>query len=329
MMTIMRSISLLTAVALAAAVIFTGCTLDPKTSSRQQIRGHLDSAEGYQAGGLLDAALAEFGLALEVNPNIADAHMGMGGIYQQRGDYEMASRAYERATIVEPDKFEAHYSLGLMKQLLGRFQEALRAYKNAWRLNPDNFQVNRELGSTYLQLGRPGEALTFVQIATKLDPDSQAAWCNLAATYNMLERYDDSVDTYRQAAELGDLADPVLLGLADAHIHLNNFQQSLNVLEALIRRSPSVTAYERLGYVRFKMRQFKQALFEYRQAMALNPDDTATLNGLGACLMTLYIQDGRTDTPRRNEGLNSWRKSVRIDNQQSRIIDLIARFSRI
>ena len=322
-------ITLLTTVALGAALTVTGCSVNSQAKARKQADAHLGSAQGYKDSGLLDAALAEFGLALEVNPNIADAHMGMGGIYQQRGDYEMASRAYERATIVEPDKFEAHYSLGLMKQLLGRLQEALRAYKTAWRLDPDNFEVNRELGSTYLQLSRPGEALTFVQIATKLDPDSQAAWCNLAATYNLLGRYEDAVDTYRQAAELGDLADPVLLGLADAHIHLDNFQQALNVLEALIRRSPSVTAYERLGYVRFKMRQFKQALFEYRQAMALDPEDNATLNGLGACLMTLYIQDGRTDTERRDEALNAWRKSVQLNSQQPRIVDLLSRFSRI
>lgn len=324
----MRSIPL-PAVALAAVAILAGCTLNPASTSRQRANAHLDSAASYEDSGLLDAALAEFGLALEVNPNIAEAHMGMGSIYQQRGDYELASRAYERATIVEPNKFDAHYSLGLMKQLLGRLQEALRAYKTAWRLNPDDFKVNRELGSAYLQLGRPGEALTFTQISTRLDPDSQTAWCNLAATYNLLERYEEAVDTYRQAAELGDLADPVLLGLADAHIHLNNFQQAINVLEALIRRSPSVTAYERLGYVKFKMRSFEPALFQYRKAIALAPGDTATLNGLGACLMTLYIQDGRNDTDQRNEALNAWRKSVRINTQQPRIIDLLARFSRI
>lgn len=319
----------LTAVALTAVVLVAGCAQNPRVTMRQRTDAHLSSAANYQTNGLLDAALAEFGLALEVNPNIADAHMGMGGIYQQRGDYEMASRAYERATIVEPNKFEAHYSLGLMKQLLGRLQEALRAYKTAWRLDPGNFEVNREMGSTYLQLGRPGEALTFVQIATKLDPESQAAWCNLAATFNLLGRYEEAVDTYRQAAELGDLADPVLLGLADAHIHLNNFQQALNVLEALIRRSPSVTAYERLGYVKFKMRNFEPALFEYRKAIALAPDDTATLNGLGACLMTLYIQDGRTDKDMRDEALNIWRKSIRINPQQPKIVDLLSRFSRI
>ena len=274
----------------AVGILIAGCAIDRSPSREQRAQEHLGSAGQYQDIGLLDAALAEFGLALEVNPNIADAHMGMGSIYQERGDYELASRAYERATIVEPNKFEAHYSLGLMKQLLGRFREALQAYKTAWQLNPDDFKVNRELGSTYLQMGRPGEALTFVQIATKLDPDSQAAWCNLAATYNLLDRYEEAVDTYRQAAELGDLADPVLLGLADAHIHLNNLQQAMNVLDALIRRSPSVTAYERLGYVKFKMREFKEALFQYRQALALDPNDTATLNGLGACQMTLYIQ---------------------------------------
>ncbi len=319
----------LTAVALTAVVLVAGCTHTRRSTTADRTEAHLDNAANYQTNGLLDAALAEFGLALEVNPNIADAHMGMGGIYQQRGDYEMASRAYERATIVEPNKFEAHYSLGLMKQLLGRLQEALRAYKTAWRLDPGNFEVNREMGSTYLQLGRPGEALTFVQIATKLDPESQAAWCNLAATFNLLGRYEEAVDTYRQAAELGDLADPVLLGLADAHIHLDNFQQAVNVLEALIRRSPSVTAYERLGYVKFKMRDFEPALFQYRKAIALAPDDTATLNGLGACLMTLYIQDGRTDTAMRDEALNIWRKSIRINDQQPKIVDLLSRFARI
>lgn len=316
-------------VALAAAVLVGGCTLNPASTSREQTEAHLSNAAEYQTNGLLDAALAEFGLALEVNPNIASAHMGMGGIYQQRGDYEMASRAFERATIVDPANFKAHYGLGWNKQMSGRIQEALRAYRSAYKLDPDNFEVNREMGSAYLQLGRPGEALTFVKRATQLDPESQAAWCNLAAAYNLVGRYEEAVDTYRQAAELGDLADPVLLGLADAHIHLDNFQQAVNVLEVLIRRSPSVTAYERLGYVKFKMRNFKPALFQYRKAIALAPDDTATLNGLGACLMTLYIQDGRSDTDMRDEALNAWRKSIRNNAQQPRIIDLLSRFSRI
>jgi tetratricopeptide (TPR) repeat protein len=323
----MRFIPLPT-VAVAIALV-AGCTLNQNTGTEQRANAHMNSAGSFQDIGLLDSALAEFGLALEVNPNIADAHMGMGGIYQERGDYELASRAYERATIVNPNKFEAHYSLGLMKQLLGRFREALQAYKHAYMLNPDDFQVNRDLGSVNLQMGRPGEALTFVKKATKLDPDSQAAWCNLAATYNLLERYEEAVDTYRQAAELGDLADPVLLGLADAHIHLNNLQQAMNVLDALIRRSPSVTAYERLGYVKFKMRQFQPALFQYRQARALDPNDTATLNGLGACQMTIYIQGGRTNTALRDEALNAWRKSIRLDTQQPRITDLLSRFSRL
>ena len=139
----------------AVAVMIVGCAVDRTRSTNERATAHMDSAASYEQMGLLDSALAEFGLALEVNPNIADAHMGMGSIYQQRGDYELASRAYERATIVEPNKFEAHYSLGLMKQMLGRLREALQAYKTAWRLNPDDFKVNRELGSTYLQMGRP------------------------------------------------------------------------------------------------------------------------------------------------------------------------------
>lgn len=313
----------------AAALFLTGCAVSQSQRAEKQAQAHLGSAEQYQASGLLDSALAEFGLALEVNPNIADAHIGMGQIYQERGQPELARRAFERATIVDPESFEAFYGLGFNSQILGRLREALRAYSRAWYLDPEDFKVNRELGSTYLQMSRPDEALTFVKKATELDPDSQAAWCNLAATYNLLGRYDEAVDTYRQAAELGDLADPVLLGLADAHIHLDNLQQAMNVLDALIRRSPSVTAYERLGYVKFKMRQFKEALFEYRQALALDPNDTATLNGLGACQMTLYIQGERNNKALRDEALNAWRKSIRLDQNQPKITDLLSRFSRL
>lgn len=319
--------------ALIAGTLITGCNLPPPANSprARQARAnqYLAEADQYLDKGMLDSALAAFGLALEENPELVNAHMGMGEIYRTRGDYSLASSAYERAAATDPTNFDAHYYLGLMRQLVGNVQAAIQAYLQALAINPNSVEANRDLAAAYLQSGQSGEALPYAMKAVELNPDAQAAWCNLAATYSLLGQYDKAVDAYREAAELGDLADPVMLGLADAHLRLGNYQRAINVLRTLLRRENSATAHERLGYALFKLRQFDQALAEYREAVRLDPTDTAALNGVGATLMTMYIQDNRDRTHMREEAVAAWRKSVQLRPDQPRIVDLLARYGRL
>lgn len=321
---------------LTAVILLPGCEalLSPRAAqeraSRERARDYMHDADRYLEEGLLDSALAAFGLALEENPTLTAAHMGMGEIYRDRGDYDLASRAYERATTTDPTNFDAHYYLGLMRQLVGRVQEAIQAYLRALAINPDSMEANRDLAAAYLQAGQSSQALPYALRATRLNPEAQAAWCNLAATYSLLGRYEQAVDAYRQAAELGELAQPVMLGLADAHLQLDNYQRAINVLRSLLRRDDtSAIGHERLGYALFKLREFDEALAQYRQAVELKPQDPASLNGLGASLMTLYIQGGREDTDKRDRGIAAWRSSIRIEPNQPRIVDLLSRYSRL
>ena len=101
------------------------------------------------------------------------------------------------------------------------------------------------------------------------------------------------------------------------------------VLERLIKEKPSATAHERLGFSQFKQRRFPQALASFRAALALDPNDTSALNGLGVSLMTQYIQGDRANTALRDEALASWRKSVQLRPDQPRIVDLISRYQRL
>ncbi len=141
---------------------------------------------------------------------------------------------------------------------MGKVDLAIRTYLHALTIDPNSFEANRDIASAYLQIGRAGEAIPYAKRATELNGDSQAAWCNLAAAYSLANRYDDAVGAYREAAELGELADPVLLGLADAHIQLGNLQRAINVLRTLIQRSDSGVAHERLGLALFKLREFDE-----------------------------------------------------------------------
>jgi tetratricopeptide (TPR) repeat protein len=308
-----------------AAVCLQGCG----PGRTQRATQHVDQGQRFLEQGLSESALAAFTMAIEVNPRLTDAHMGVGDVHRQRGNYAEASKAYEEATRLQPNSFDAHYYLALMQQLMGRVNEAIKTYLRALTINPDSYDANKNLASAYLQLGRPTDALPYAERAVYLHPGSQIAWANLAATQSLLGQFDKAVDSYRQATELGEYAEPVLLGLADAHIRLGNYERAMITLESLIRTQPSATAYERLGYAQFKLRRFTESLASFRSATAMDENDPASLNGLGVCLMTLYIQGGRTDTAQRDEALDAWRKSLRLKPDQPRILDLMSRYQRL
>ncbi|MEO0966318.1 MAG: tetratricopeptide repeat protein [Planctomycetota bacterium] len=323
------------AVTALAIATLGGCALDSSTrreneaQRQERLAQQLQDARNFADEGLDAQALAAFNAVLADNPDVTEAHLGIGDIYRQNDDYASAETAYANATVTDPNNLDAHYYLGLMRQLLGKVDQAVTAYLRALLIDPNDFNTRRDLAAAYLQLGEPGQALEHAVRATELDPDSQPAWTNLAAAYALLGDHAAAVDAYRQAAELGPLADQVLLGLADAHIKLGNLARAQNVLESLIRRNPTPTAYERLGYVQFKTRSYAQALRTFRQALRLDPGDTAALNGEGVALMTLYIRDGRIDPRLRDAAIASWRRSIQSNPNQTKIVDLLSRYEGI
>ncbi len=306
-----------------------GCGSIQTAAKQRAGQVQLQQAQEYKDQGLDEQALEAFSAALQDNPNLVEAHMGMGEIFREQGDYRLANRSYRHAARLAPHSFDAQYYYGLMQHLLGKIDRAIRIYLRALSIKPDSFDANLNLGSAYLQTGSAVEALPFAKRATELNAHHQLAWANLAAVYSLLERYPEAVAAYRQAVELGELAEPILLGLANAHIQLGHYDRAINVLQSLNRRLPSSTAYERLGYAQFKTRRFDESLASFRAALSLDQEDVAALNGLGVCLMTMFLQSGRALPPQRDEALDAWRRSLQLKPQQPKIIDLLTRYRRL
>lgn len=290
---------------------------------------HVERGQAFVKQGLDDAALAAFSLALEENPRLVEAHLGVGQIHLKRENYQTASTSYQNAVNIDPSSYDANYYLGLAKQLLGRIDEAIKAYQQAVAIDPESFNANMNLASALLQSNRPDEALPYANRAIDLNPTVSAAYANVAAAYSLLGRYDEAVQAYRDAMELGTPEEPLLLGLADAHIRLGNYDRAINVLRRLSSDTSSSTVLERLGYAQFKSGKYDDALDTYRTAITGDPKDVALLNGYGVCLMTHYLKT-RGEVPEyKKQAITSWRQSLRIDPNQSRITDLITRYSNI
>ena len=101
----------------------------------------------------------------------------------------------------------------------------------------------------------------------------------------------------------------------------------INTLNRSLQIEQSAYAHERIGYARFKLREYEAAERAFRDAVELDPAyHPPRPNGLGVCLLNEYIATGSDDDAIKREAIGMLRQSLRVENNQPRIVDLVSRF---
>jgi tetratricopeptide (TPR) repeat protein len=298
------------------------------TTAPEPGRDALAQGQRLMKAGDSAAALVEFEKAIAINPRLTVAYLRAGDIYREQGDYAAAESRYGAAAQVEPQSFDAQYLHGLSLQLLSRFSDAVRAYLRALTINPNDFNANLNLATTYLQLGEPQQALSYARRAVELDPRNAPARSNLGATYSALDQHAEAVAEYLQAAELAPLSGPLLLNLANSLGRAGRYEEMVNTLDQLTRTEPTAVAYERLGAGYFYLRKYPESLSGYRKAVEIDPNHFPAWNGIGVNLMNQWIFSDQRDEPARQEALAAWRRSLQIERNQAKIVELLGRYQK-
>ncbi len=311
-----------------ASMALSGCRQGPSRTQLAHARAneHVAQAENLLTEGRLEEAIAYFEQAIAVNPTLVTAHIGLADAQRERGDYQSAATGYQRAAEIEPGNFDAQYRHGLMLQLLDRLTEAVRAYLRALAIRPTDFDANMNLATTYLQLDEPRQSLPYARRAVQIDRKSGPARVNLGAVYAAMGRHNEAVLEFQAAAELMDLTPPLLLNLADSLGKAGRYQEMVNTLERLQRMEASAAAHERMGFAQFKLGDYTGAMRSFRKALEIDPDYYPALNGVGVCELNRYLLSDRQDVQARTEAIRALRRSVQINRDQPRIVELISRY---
>lgn len=315
-------------------VCLTGCeapteTGPPKLTARQiEVRGEerADAAEQLREEGRLDDALTYFALAIEDNPTLTTAYIGMGQIYQERGNHFEAERRFRVAVEQQPRSFDAQYGHGLALQMLNRLTDAIGAYLRALSIAPNDFDANLNLATAYLQLNEPRQALPYARRAVELNGDIGNARVNLGSVYAALEWHNEAVRQYQSAAELMELTPPLLLNLATSLGKSERYIEMANTLERLVELESTAAAWERLGFARFRLRRYESALEAFNQSAEIDPEHYPAQNGIGVCLLNKYLLSQRTDMTSRRGAVAAFRRSLRVNRNQPKIVDLLSRY---
>lgn len=340
------ALSGLVLIAAAAMLSAGGCaeqTRDSATGMPAKFQTNEESrpnagGSNFSAGSLVNAgktalargdrqqALAEFIKAIEVNPTLTDAHLGVADVYFSDGNYAAAEPGYRKAAQLEPRNYKAQYYHGLVLHLLNRTGEAVSAYLRALTVQPNDFDANVNLASAYYALGDHRQALPYAERSVQINPRHGQARFNLGAIFASLDRHELAVIEYQQAAELMELSPDLLLRLSESLAKLQRWDEAKNTLLALTKSKPSAPAWERLGTAEFRLNSFADATNAFNQAIALDPNYFPALNGLGVCELNTWLESNQTDDGARQRGLTALRKSLSVNRAQPKVEDILSRY---
>jgi serine/threonine protein kinase/Tfp pilus assembly protein PilF len=179
--------------------------------------------------------------ALELEPELAEAHVSRGIVSSLTHHFAEAEEAFAKAMKLEPKMFEAAYWYGMGLQAEGRFEDAAKMFERATVLRPEDYQAAHFLGQAYRSLGRHDEevahlrrGLALMQSSLELNPDDARA-ANLAAgVYASLGEAEPAI-MYAERSLAIDPEDPMLLyNVACTYASLGRIDQAITCLERAV-----------------------------------------------------------------------------------------------
>jgi tetratricopeptide (TPR) repeat protein len=109
-----------------------------------------------------------YSMALEIDPDMADAHLNLGRLYHDGNQLKKAEAHYRAAGANAPDNPAPQFNLGVLMEDLKRPLDAVRAYREALQLDPNFADAHYNVALVYESLGRKTEALAHLRSARKL-----------------------------------------------------------------------------------------------------------------------------------------------------------------
>ena len=154
--------------------------------------------------------------AVELAPDLAEAHAARGLSYLVSEEFAAAEREFETALELNPRLFEAHYYFARTRFHQGRLDEAMELFRSAAEVDPTDYQsrclriqILRGKGLVDEAVAEAHEAREVLERHLKLNPDDARAYHLGAGTLVVLGDIDRAKRWLHRAIEI-DPDDPIV-----------------------------------------------------------------------------------------------------------------------
>ena len=204
-------------------------------------RSYLFSYFGGRAEDL-ERARAASARALDLAPDLAEAHAAHGLALGLSEEYEAAEREFESALLLDPQLYEAHYFYARTCLMWGKWERAARLFEEAARVKPEDVQSVVLLGLAYRKLGQEERSAAAYRAGLEkghrhleLNPDDARVLYLVAQSHVELGHREECLEWGRKARALGPDDPYVLYGIACLFARLGEVDEAADHFEHAVR----------------------------------------------------------------------------------------------
>jgi tetratricopeptide (TPR) repeat protein len=254
---------------------FLSIILALQAASSSSAAQHLHAGVQAVQSGHLDAAVAEFQKATELDPKLAPAFLDLGEVFMEKHDYATAVPPLKRALEINPNIEGGHRLLGYALLAQGYAAEAIPHLEKA--------HDEDVVGIALLETDRLPEAVIVLQKALAKHPDDPDLLYYYGRACGLLSKqaFDDLEARFPDSARAHEMMAQDYAALRDVPGAEREF------LEALRLRPQTANLHLELGELYARAQQWDKAAEQFKMETELQPGSAEAAYRLGESLMQL------------------------------------------
>ena len=217
-------------------------------------------AHALEGSGGFEQAIAPYQRAVELDPNSADAALGLGRTLARAGRFEEAEPRYRQAAQLDPELGGQMLEFADLLEQNGRKQQALAVYQDYLAGHPDAIAVKERVGLLLLDQKRYAEAVPVLESAVAQSP-SAANQAALAEAYSLSDMPDKALPAWRAAVGADPESPALRVRYGNALLAAQLFDDAARNYYAALEKDPSLTdGWNGLAFSLYKLENYPGAL---------------------------------------------------------------------
>jgi tetratricopeptide (TPR) repeat protein len=229
---------------------------------------------------------------LKADPASAEAYAHLGFLEARQGHYAQAVPLYRKALALDPAMPSLRLNLGLSLFKADALKEAIETLVplllSEPPASPEVQRLNVLIGMAYYGLGENAAAVPYLRAAAARDSQSLQLRLTLAQSCMKSKQFQCVLDVYQEilmlnaaSAEADRLAGEALEEMKDDPGAIQQFRAAVKAND----KEPNV--HFSLGYLLWKLKQYREAAYEFEAELANVPNHVQALAYLGDTEMRL------------------------------------------
>lgn len=246
--------------------------------------------------GLLENSYTFSKKALEINPNLDEAHLSLARYYQEADEkrfpnkWQLCEDETRKALTINPNNAEAYF---LLSRIYG-YDDAKEEEYLLQAIRKNNFltDAHNNLGVIYLDQNKLDLAEQSFKKAVEIDPGFKTGYMNLGVVYDRKNELDKALDMYKTVLQKYPDYPLGILNLGIGYRRLNMLDQAMEQFQKAVKIKPDyANAWSEIGYIYLLKGQYRDAINNYLTSLKYDPQYRYSLANLGYCYTQLNEYD--------------------------------------